>query len=314
MKKQNSWFVLLLVVVVVWVILLWINYSLVKVQYNREFFVGAFDWYRDWGNNFEEDILLAKRLSQNTDSTGSDSLSCAWNLEYNASTECYDPLLPGYIALAGPWDSINDDWDNDDFRCQYFEDTEASKIDLTKSKDCDNDDEYRLELEWVVAPWQMKSVLVFDKDTIDMITANLYNSWAYVKRELPENNSFKVYSEVSSTTSAMHVYSVDKGLFDSSWEYHIDSSFSWNVLNLSWDIQNDWSLWSWNEFTFNTSLSYYVIMLENTWTASMTYKISAVNPVSWDSIYVAPIDDSAAETETAFKDIFIDSDLKLKEK
>ena len=318
MRKNKNWFLLIYVIIITSVMLLTLTYSSTKIQINYDFFYSEFNKYFLKNNSPElrKTLIIQDRDFYNTDSVVSDVETCDtfqiefevwWNVRcYNSSA--IDPT-PFYTSVQSWSDNINDSWDNDDFKCQYFEDIDASKIKLDTSKKCDNDDAYRLEINNIVWPLENSTAIVLDSETLSLIQNNSYNSWTYVNgRNLPSDWNFKIKVDLSNTNAKLHLFKIDKSINDST-KYFVQTEYIISALNsTSWEIQMDWSLWSWNEYNFDTTNNYYVILIENTSeNTSLNYNISAQNISTTNPIYITPINDSGEEDEFNLKEFYIEN-------
>lgn len=302
-NSNKKWFIAIYVVIAVSALLVWVTMASSKQTLNYTFLKTVFDGYHIQDNiDVKIDTVLYKKAINNPWTSNLDATSCdVWNLEFKEdwSVLCYDTTLLTYVPLTNTSDNIDDDWDNDDYRCQYFDDIEVSKIDLLNSKDCDDDDLYRLELEWMIPPLYKETVLVLDEDTISLIEWNQYNLWTYSKRDLPWNNTFTINLELSWSDAELTINKIDK-----SSSKIITDTVSWNSIFSNWVIQNNVSLWSWDDMIFDTSKEYYSVLIENTWNSTITYKITATSLSTGQMVYITPIDDSDESMKILFKSYF----------
>ena len=310
MKSQKKWFIATLVMVSVTFITIWVIYSADKVRFNIEFFSWAFKEFNTFDtSDIKKQIILSRKQILNSDVV-SDSEACSdWPLTIfeDSSRSCYNNTTFLTEAPISWNDWIMDSWDNNDYKCSYFSDSNASKLDLWASKKCDNDDEYRLEIKGLIAPENYDTAIVLDSETMSIISDNTLNFWTYNHRELPENNEFSLDFTFSSWGWKGRIYIFDKNTYslenqqltaNEQIEFDIDSS------SLTWTFQNWWTLWTWNDYVFDTNQYYYIIIFENTWDLNLEYSISWNSISSWKSVYLVPVNDSGSDINFLFKYFF----------
>lgn len=264
---------------------------------NNAFFWSAHYWTKHESKfDIWSDLFFTKARTLNSWGSNSDSLKClSWVLRISwSSGNCFDsskvhPAPQTFWQIS--WsDWIEDDFDNNDYKCTFASDSDYVKIDKINSKKCDNDDEHRVYISWIIPPWETVTALSLTPDLFEIIANNKNNIWPNVRRSLPENTSFKIKMDVSWTGLEMEIYEIDKNILDSRKIIYTTNKISGTITSTSWIVKDNWSLTWGGDFLFNTSSKYYALLLTNTWNEIKTFKLYWEKSW-WDLVYLNPIND-----------------------
>lgn len=253
----------------------------------------------------EISYYFRKSLTNNSDWSTTDNLSCpdvtnpsfiAWiRTFWESSTVC--------STTESAWsDLIQDDADNNDYKCNYYNFSESSKVSWS-SKKCDNDDEHRKSFIWVIFPNETKTVFYSSEESNWQIwnnTNNIDANFSFPKR-ISEVNNGNIYFDFSHWNFIGELYSFPKSFIEN-WIVNIESETQINksgsglsrvYLNTLNNIDNSWSV---RNFDFTSKN--YVLNLTNTGN-NLLYFTSYVEE-SWEKAYIVPFRDDLTKKELIF--------------
>lgn len=297
MKKNNSGYMLVFVLISLTVLTILLYWAAQLISINASFF-GHKTYWEKYESQFDlwSNLYFSQAKNLNSDWVDWDSLKCAsWLLQVSwSSANCFDSAKvlpdPQTFPQVAWTDNIEDDFDNNDYKCSYVDESDYSKIDSANSKKCDNDDEHRIYISWIIPPKTTVTAFALTKDLIEIIDLNENNTAPNTQRKLPTDWTFNIKLEVSWSDLGMEIYKIDKAKFDNDNIVYTTTKYEWTITSTSWTVQDDWNITWWTPISFDLTNEYYWILLTNSSENVKTFKLWWENG-SWEKVYLNPIND-----------------------
>lgn len=305
MKKNKSGFILHFWIIIVWIFSLLALPVLNLAVSNKKIAIFLSKKEKEERHISEVSYYFKKAEENNTNWDNLDILSCPditspsftawiwtfWESSFSCST-----------SQNSSSDSIQDDWDNNDYKCSYFDFSLASKV-SPSSKKCDDDDLHRKEFRGIIFPGETKTVFYSSEESNLQILNNQNNidpDFTFPKRIFEVNNG-NIKLDVSHLNFSWELYTVDKKF----WENNIFMTEKNTKLLPSGSVLNDIRITdsdqinnSWTARDFDFSEKNYILNLTNSWN-DLLYFTSYVEE-SGEKAYIVPIRDDLTEKSLLF--------------